>query len=233
MKYLIILTVLLLHSSPKEYSPEMLTGKGGLQFYGKGYQLQKEAHKAFLRMKGAALDAGIAIEIVSSYRSYDRQKTIWTRKYNAFTAQGMTPKEAITKIIEYSTIPGTSRHHWGTDMDIIQGGKSKPRALLVEENYEKGGVYAKMKEWMDMHANSFGFYLVYTKEPKRCGFKYEPWHYTYKPLSKPMLNQFLALDILSMLQKEKLAGYKAIEEEFIYKYINENIQEINPILMEE
>ena len=26
--------------------------------------------------------------------------------------------DAINEIIRFSTIPGTSRHHWGTDIDI-------------------------------------------------------------------------------------------------------------------
>ena len=33
----------------------------------------------------------------------------------------LEPKKAISEIIRFSTVPGTSRHHWGTDIDIIDG----------------------------------------------------------------------------------------------------------------
>jgi len=84
---------------------------------------------------------------------------------------------------------------------------------------------------MDIHANSFGFYLVYTDRVDRKGFKYEPWHYTYAPQSIPMLKAYRKLDIASELKKAKLLGSEFITETFIEQYINENILDINPQLL--
>src|SRR5690606_25649885 len=102
---------------PQEYSTAVLMGKGGVELFGEGVKLQQEAHQAYLEMKKAACTAGFDIKMVSSFRDFYHQQRIWERKYVNYTDElGMEPMAAIEKIIEYSTIPGTSRHHWGTDI---------------------------------------------------------------------------------------------------------------------
>lgn len=217
-------------SQSETFTKEELMGKSSIPFHGEGYQLRKEAHLAFLKMKTEAAKAGIQIKVVSSYRSYAHQNRIWERKYKKFTAEGLSPLSAIQKIIEYSTIPGTSRHHWGTELDIVDAIPKQPRGLLLEKNFHGDGPFCKLKEWMDQNANSFGFYLVYTQEEQRKGFKYEPWHYSYVPLSIPMLKAYQKLDIAQELKNTKLLGSTSFSQEFIQKYIDENILDINPIL---
>lgn len=211
------------------YSDKALTGRGDLELVGKTHKLQKKVYTAFEQMKKAALKDGIKINIVSAYRSFERQKSIWNRKYTTYLKQGYSSKKAIEKIIEYSTIPGTSRHHWGTDIDIVEGGKKHPKNVLNENNFNKNGVYSNLKKWMDNNAAKYGFYLVYNSEANRKGFKYEPWHYTYKAISKPMLQEFLNLDVSIILNRSKLKGYKYITPQFLKKYEKENILDINPV----
>jgi LAS superfamily LD-carboxypeptidase LdcB len=183
-------------------------------------------------MKKAAYQDGISIEIVSSFRSFDRQLAIFERKYLQYTEDdGMKPLQAIDKIIEYSTIPGTSRHHWGTDIDIIDGSKKTEGDVLVPSKFEEGGPFADLKAWMDEHAREYGFYLVYTDEPKRRGFKYEPWHYSYAPLSVPMLEIFRKKNILQLLVKEDFMGSEFLTTGFIKNYIRDNILDINRVLL--
>ncbi len=207
-------------------------GKADIELFGKDINLRKEAHDAFLAMKKAAYQDGIDIKIVSSFRSFDRQLAIFERKYLQYTEdEGMEPLEAIDKIIEYSTIPGTSRHHWGTDIDIIDGSKPTEGDVLVASKFEEGGPYADLKAWMDEHASEYGFYLVYTKEPKRRGFKYEPWHYSYAPLSVPMLEVFRKKNILQLLVEEDFLGSEFLTTGFIRTYIRDNILGINQTLL--
>ncbi len=214
-----------------EISKDDLMGKSNPSLFGEGYQLRKEAYEAFVKMKLAAAKSGFKIKVVSSYRNYAHQNRIWERKYKKFTNEGLSPIQAIKKIIEYSTIPGTSRHHWGTDLDIVDGNAHQPKGLLLAENFEGEGPFCKFKEWMDKHANSFGFYLVYTDKIDRKGFKYEPWHYSYAPLSIPMLKEYHKLDIAVELKKIKLLGSEFFTETFINQYIKENISDINPQLL--
>ncbi|TYP69891.1 M15 family metallopeptidase [Aquimarina intermedia] len=233
IRFLFLLTLLLtaMSSAQEVFDKENLMGKSDISFYGDGtYQLRKEAYEAFLKMKKSAATAGIEIKVVSSYRSFEHQNSIWTRKYNRFTAAGMSPTNAINKIIEYSTIPGTSRHHWGTDLDIVDGKPKQPKDVLLSKHFEGNGPYCKFKEWMDQNAASFGFYLVYTNNPERKGFKYEPWHYSYAPLSKPMLTAYQKINLKEALAQLDLIGAKHIDANFIEKYVNFNILDINPEL---
>jgi len=214
-----------------EFSKDDLMGKSNPIFYGDTYKLLKEANEAFLKMKAQASKDGIKIKVVSSYRNYTHQNRIWERKYKKFTAEGRTPIQAIKKIIEYSTIPGTSRHHWGTDLDIVDGNPKQPKGLLLEKNFHGEGPFCKFKEWMDIHANDFGFHLVYTNKKDRKGFKYEPWHYSYAPLSIPMLKAYRKLDIKNELQHANLLGSDKFTTDFIQQYITENVLDINPKLL--
>ncbi len=214
------------------FSTADLMGKNNPPLFGDGYRLRKQAHDAFLRMKTEALKSGFDIKVVSSYRNYAHQNRIWEGKYKRFTTQGLSPAKAISKIIEYSTIPGTSRHHWGTDIDIVDGSAKQPKNLLLAKHFEENGPFCKFKEWLDRHAADFGFYLVYTDRIDRKGFKYEPWHYSYAPLSIPMLKDYLKLDIALELKKANLLGDAHITENFIKQYIKDNILDINPKLLQ-
>lgn len=215
-----------------EYSVLELMGKEDIQLYGEGINLRKEAHDAFLAMKKAAYSDGIDLKIVSSYRSFDRQELIWERKYIKYTEdKGMAPLTAIEKIIEYSTIPGTSRHHWGTDIDVIDGYRKTNGDVLVPEKFEAGGPFEDFKNWMDGNAHKFDFHLVYTKNPKRRGFKYEPWHYSYAPISIPMLTAYRRLNIVQLLREEEFYGSEHFTTGFIKNYLRNNILDINTALL--
>lgn len=215
------------------YTRDQLIGKGNPDITGDSYtsKMHKKAKIAFLKMKSAAAKENINIEVVSAYRSFQRQKEIYEDKYNAFTAQGLSPSEAIKKIIEYSTIPGTSRHHWGTDIDIIDANAPRPESILQPKHFRGNGPFCKLKEWLNLHAESYGFVEVYTDNPQRKGFKYEPWHFSYAPVSIPMLSEYQKLDIKQILLEEKVKGAGYFTDTFIADYVSENILDINPKLL--
>jgi LAS superfamily LD-carboxypeptidase LdcB len=229
---LIFIGSLIAHAQEEEYAIDELMGKADIDLYGEDINLRKEAYESFLAMRDAAAKDGIKIQVVSSYRSFDRQASIFEGKYERFTdLDGLKPLEAIDKIIEYSTIPGTSRHHWGTDLDLIDGSVPAEGDVLVAEKFESGGPYEKFKKWMDEHSEQYGFYLVYTDEPRRRGFKYEPWHYSYAPLSKPMLETFRKKNIMQLLEREYFLGVEHFTTGFIKTYITDNLLDINPDLL--
>ncbi|TXN36818.1 M15 family metallopeptidase [Flagellimonas hymeniacidonis] len=219
-------------SSNPDYSISELMGKADIELFGEGINLREEAYMAYTKMKKAAYSAGFDIKMVSSYRDFYRQEGIWERKYLRFTEDdNMRPLEAIDKIIEYSTIPGTSRHHWGTDIDIIDGYAKTSGDVLVPEKFEAGGPFEGFKAWLDENSEEFGFYLVYTDDPRRRGFKYEPWHYSYAPISIPMLTAFRKKNILKLLQNEDFVGCEHFTTGFLRTYIQDNILDINQNLL--
>tara|TARA_B100000123_G_scaffold127537_1_gene94049 strand:+ start:476 stop:1135 length:660 start_codon:yes stop_codon:yes gene_type:complete len=212
----------------QKVNTEILTGMDNSKIVGDTIQLERETYNAFIKMKDAAEKDGIKIKIVSGFRDFYRQQTIWNNKYKKFTEEFLLDgPSAIQEIIRFSTIPGTSRHHWGTEIDVIDENFKNEKNLLIAKKYEEGGIFNSLKKWMDKNSEKFGFYIVYDDNDKRPGFEYEPWHYTYKPVSDSYQTEFLKLDLRSIISKTKLAGKEFINEEFIKKYIDENIMGIS------
>jgi LAS superfamily LD-carboxypeptidase LdcB len=194
-------------------------------------RLPAQVQKAFDQMHDAALEDGINLSIVSGYRSYDRQQSIWNRKYNRYKKAGLTIDEIFNKIVEYSTVPGTSRHHWGTDLDIIDTNATYSGDVLVPAKFHGDGPFCKMKVWMEKNASQFGFELVYTDNSNRTGFKYEPWHYSYVPLSRKRYQQYITtIDLKDFLRSQGILGMNLISDKRLEQYFKEHIQGINPLL---
>lgn len=228
---LMIISPKLTFSSVNEFSTEELIGKGKPALVGKDYKLREEVGLQFNLMKKAAKEKGFNIHVISSYRSYTHQNGIWERKYKNYRGQGLSHQKTIEKIIQYSTIPGTSRHHWGTDLDIIDATKGIPANPLSEVHFNKGGRMHNFKLWLDENSEKFGFFLVYTNKAGRKGFAYEPWHFSYKPVSLKMLKEYNKLDLKKILQSNQLMGSGNFTDDFIEKYKSENILDINPALL--
>jgi hypothetical protein len=228
---IVSLTGLLGMTAQQAYTERALTGMGGLDLTEKGgITLQQEALAAFTAMQLAALKDGIHLAVVSGYRSFERQKQLWNRKYRSYIAAGLTPQAAIEKITRYSTIPGTSRHHWGTDVDLIDVAQKMPKDPLLADHYTGKGVYAPLRAWLMMHAESYGFYLVYDNDPRRKGFAYEPWHYSYKPLSKPMLGLFLNIGLPAFYRGKSFEGKAYLTPTLLARYRREQLQCIHTAL---
>jgi LAS superfamily LD-carboxypeptidase LdcB len=153
-----------------------------------GY-LRKETLEAFQKMSAAAKKEGIHLVIISATRNFEAQKKIWENKWNGKTkveGKDLTTvhdlKERARLIMLYSSMPGTSRHHWGTDMDLNS----------LENNYFEKGEGLKIYQWLTSHASEFGFCQPYTnKSSGRTGYEEEKWHWSYLPLSKTFLEQYL------------------------------------------
>lgn len=198
---------------------------------GDSIKLEKNTFIAMEKMRKAALLDGVKIKVVSGFRDFERQKQIWNRKFKKFTTENnLSDLDAIKEIIRFSTIPGTSRHHWGTEIDVIDEDFKNEKNLLISKKYKEGGIFEKLKKWMDNNSEKFGFYLTYDNNINRKGFEYEPWHYSYLPESKRYLKSFLKIDIVEIISKVDIEGKELFNEKFISDYINNNILEINPDL---
>ena len=226
------LTPLIPFSLSQEYTTAELMGKEDVELFGEGVKLRKEAHESYLEMKKAAFTAGHDIKMVSSFRDFYHQQRIWERKYINYTEDlGLEPMDAIEKIIEYSTIPGTSRHHWGTDIDMVDGYRQVKGGVLDPDKFEPGGPYEAFKQWLDENSEKYGFVLVYTKNPRRRGFKYEPWHFSYAPISVPMLKAYRRLNVMKLLQQEDILGMEHFTAGFVRTYVQDHVLDINPKLL--
>ena len=210
---------------------EIIIGKSQSNLVGDSIRLEVNTYKAFKKMEAAAKRDGIYLKIVSAYRGFERQKLIWNNKYEKFTNDfSLEPEKAISEIIRFSTLPGTSRHHWGTDIDIIDGNFPDEEDVLVSEKFEKDGLFYKVKKWLDNNSENFGFYLTYTNDKNRKGFEFEPWHYSYKPVSLKYYRALIKTDLKKIIKSLDINGSDYFDESFIDAYIAENIMDINPVL---
>ena len=210
---------------------EIIIGKSQSNIVGDSIRLEVNTYKAFKKMEAAAKRDGIYLKIVSAYRGFERQKLIWNNKYEKFTNDfSLEPEKAISEIIRFSTVPGTSRHHWGTDIDIIDGNFPDEENVLVSEKFEKDGLFYKLKNWLDNNSENFGFYLTYTNDKNRKGFEFEPWHYSYKPVSVKYYRALIKTDLKKIIKSLDINGSDYFDESFIDTYIAENIMDINPDL---
>ena len=119
----------------------------------------------------------------------------------------------------------------GNGIDNYGQKPPKTKSVLQADNFHGTGPYCKLKDWLNEHAESFGFYEVYTNNENRKGFEYEPWHFTYAPVSIPMLEAYKKLDVKKILEEENLLGSEYFTTQFIDKYRMQNILDINPKLL--
>lgn len=222
----------LFNFQPKKFNlPLFLTGREKPDLYSNNL-MQRKAYPDFQAMYKAALKDGIKIQVVSGYRHFNDQLRIWNKKYSKYKNQKLTEREIFKNISTYSAIPGTSRHHWGTEIDIIDANAKKPLSgMLIPNNYLEGGVYENLYKWMIEFGEDFGFYLVYTNNQYRNGFKFEPWHYSYKPLSNNYLRAYSKLDLEKYVRDDKIGGNNYITENCLLSYFHTHLLGINPLLL--
>lgn len=198
----------------------------------KEHQLTPKTAEAYLAMQAAAQQDGIDLQLVSAYRSYDRQQQIWEAKFVQYISNGLTPNNAIEKILTYSTIPGTSRHHWGTDIDITDGNAPSQKDVLVADKFHNNGPFEPLHRWMQENAAKYGFYLVYTNDATRTGFSYEPWHYTYLPEAKRYLETYKSRMAFAFFKSVGVKGSEHIDRDFWDDYYTQFVLGVNRELLE-
>lgn len=170
------------HSQFSKLSDEHAQGSA------KGGYLRTETYEAFVKMSDAARKEGVELIIISATRNFESQKRIWENKWEGRTlveGKNLTtvndPKERARLILLYSSMPSTSRHHWGTDMDLNS----------LENNFFESGQGLKIYQWLTVHAAEYGFCQPYTSKANgRMGYEEEKWHWSYLPLSGVFLVEY-------------------------------------------
>lgn len=137
--------------------------------------LRSEVYDAFQQMYEAARTDGIDLVIISATRNKSYQSGIWNRKWNSFGGEENTRAE---RILQYSSMPGTSRHHWGTDFDLNS----------LNNSYFESGEGLKIYTWLNKHAATYGFYQPYTayNTYRDAGYREEKWHWSYYPTASKL-----------------------------------------------
>ncbi len=153
---------------------------------------------ALTSLSDALKKNGFELGIASSFRSFEAQLKIWNAKATGqrplldsqakpLEFSKLTPKEIVSSILRWSALPGLSRHHWGTDLDVYDR-KSLPEGYqvqLIPSEFEGQGYFSKMHQWLDQNMEQYGFFRPYAKD--LGGVSPERWHISYAPLADKFL----------------------------------------------
>lgn len=175
----------------------LLTGQvdAHLVDWAPGIKLHPDVIAPLRALQDSARQAGFDLQVCSGFRSFDRQLTIWNEKLAGqrpvFNAEGrrlqletLTPWEQVQVVLRYSALPGASRHHWGSDLDIYDAAALPDgyRLQLTEVEVEPGGIMAPLHDWLDKKLqDSDDFFRPYVKD--NGGIAPERWHLSYKPVA--------------------------------------------------
>jgi LAS superfamily LD-carboxypeptidase LdcB len=174
-------------------------------------------------LRADAARAGFDLVPQSAYRDFDRPLRIWNAKFNGeapiidlsgrpVEAFALKPAERIDAILLWSALPGASRHHWGTDLDLIDRAAIPPgyRVQLVAEEYAPSGLFGPLAAWLEAHAARFGFFRPY--RGVLSGVQPEAWHFSFAPLAEPARRALRACDLRDALRDVPLAGKDRVLE---------------------
>lgn len=157
--------------------------------------LHNEVVAPFLAMRAAAAADGLDLVAFSGFRDFDRQLAIWNGKFRGerpmqdragapLDALALAPRERVQAILWWSALPGASRHHWGTDIDVMDAA-SRPAGYqlqVIPAEYAPGGMFHRLTTWLDTHMHAFGFFRPFATD--RGGVRPEAWHLSYAPVAE-------------------------------------------------
>jgi len=167
------------------------------------FAARPEVAAAFLAMRAAAGHDGIDMLPIASWRPFEAQARNWNRKFSGqatlYDCRGrardygtLAPPDIARAILDWTGLPGATRRHWGTDIDVFDRAAHPPgyRTKLLPDETDPDGVYARLHAWLDAHAARFGFFRPY--RTRRRGMCPAPWHLSYAPSAQVAL---AAIDI--------------------------------------
>jgi LAS superfamily LD-carboxypeptidase LdcB len=184
-------------------------------------ELHGHAVAAFLQLHRSASAEGFDVAPISAFRDFTRQLSIWNRKWSGETllndAQGkvldaaaLSAHERVDAILHWSALPGASRHHWGTDLDLIDRRALTPgyRVQLISAEYVAPGPFAPLADWLESNATRFGFFRPF--RGVLSGVQAEPWHFSFAPVAEPARRRLTPGVLREALENSGLAGKEAV-----------------------
>ena len=203
--------------------------------------LERPVHRdivaAWCELRAAAAAAGFDLAIASGYRNYQRQLAIWNAKAGgtrpvfgddgrALDIAALSETERVLAILRWSALPGTSRHHWGTDLDVYDRAAVPPdyAVRLDAAEVADDGPFGPLHRWLDERIAAdaaCGFFRPYQTDAG--GVAAERWHLSYAPLAARYQRSlgaeslWRALDAPALALRDVVAEqWPAIYERFVW-----------------
>lgn len=150
------------NSLDEDYIPNNLVDS--LSKYKDNIMIEENTLKAFRKMQKDALEYGYSIDIMSAYRNYNYQESLYN---NIVKEKGFN--YALRSIAK----PGCSEHQTGLAIDYCV---YKDDLCYIECELED----MPESKWIHDNAHKYGFIIRYPKGKEEItGYMYEPWHIRY------------------------------------------------------
>jgi len=162
------------------------------------FQIHQDIIEPLIEFCSMTFQQGLPIALISGFRNYQKQAQIWDDKVSGkrpiLDKSGIpitkfdTEEEKFIAIAKWSAIPGLSRHHWGTDIDIFDANRLREghSIKLIEDEFKKGGPCEKLAYWLNTNLHKTSFYRPYlntSKQNEIVAINPEPWHISFKPIA--------------------------------------------------
>ena len=201
---------------------------------GNGHYLHPAVLEAFNKMQVAAHRQNIDLQIVSSYRNFERQCAIWNKKWRGetvlldasgtpLTFASLSDNDKLHAILTWSALPGGSRHHWGTDIDVFDKSAVAQWSgtfSLVDSEYQPGGPCHSLATWLQEHMHSYGFYRPFNQYNN--GVARELWHLSHQQVAAEFEQSRQLPQLVSAIEQSNIEGKPVILaniEEIYHRYI--------------
>jgi LAS superfamily LD-carboxypeptidase LdcB len=157
----------------------------------------------FLKLQQNAKKDGFDLQVASAFRDYDRQLKIWNAKASGerpilddlerpLEYSQLSPTEIVFAILRWSALPGCSRHHWGSDIDVYDGNtQTAAEVKLVPSECVDNGPAAGLHLWLDQQLalnTAQGFFRPYASD--HGGISPERWHLSFFPISRRVVDVY-------------------------------------------
>ena len=142
---------------PSYYTPDLTT-------YIPWHEVDTLMLEPLTKMLENCTAAGYPYEFNSAYRSIKVQQEILSLRTQEYEAKGYPKDQAYLEARKTVALPGTSEHHLGLAVDILNVKDDVPQAL----------------EWLGQHCWEYGFIVRYAADKAEItGIVHEPWHFRY------------------------------------------------------
>lgn len=216
---------------------KIITGKTQEHLVLDNYSHQMVHHEMLsdlCTLRNEARHAGFQLELTSAFRGFDQQLAIWNAKARgertlfddhgiAMDYKTLSPREIVFAILRWSALPGASRHHWGTDMDVYDKSRMPEdyKVQLLPQETTLGGIFGEFHLWLDKNIERLNFFRPYALDTG--GIAPERWHLSYAPIAKNFQKE-LTYEVVEETILEADIEFKSIileELPVIYqRYIN-------------
>ena len=172
------------------YEPELVTMT---QFCSSTQQVDVLCYEPLMQMLADCQKESQTAVVVSSYRTVAYQQYLFNKRIDRFVKEGYTREEAEILAAQVVAVPGTSEHHLGLAVDIVDN-----------RNWHLDETQAEMpaQKWLMENSWKYGFILRYpVGKTDVTGIIYEPWHYRYVGLEVAAELHELGLTLEEYLQK--------------------------------